>query len=88
MAQLLIVLIWKKSETRKSFSNMITVIRLHLMTYLSFMEFINDTLQGMAKVVRYANGLFALILRGRATLDLQQVFFRLKPNIDLSFRVF
>ena len=39
-------------------------------------------LQGFAKGVRCAAGLFALILKGRATLDLQQVFFRLKPNID------
>jgi hypothetical protein len=43
MAQLLMVVIMKKSETRKSFANMIAVIRLHLMSYVSLMEFIKDT---------------------------------------------
>jgi hypothetical protein len=43
MAQLLMVVIRKKSETRKSFANMITVIRLHLMSYVSLMECIKDT---------------------------------------------
>jgi len=43
IAQLLMVVIRKKSETRKSFANMITVIRLHLMSYVSLLEFIKDT---------------------------------------------
>ena len=43
MAQLLMVVIRKKTETRQSFANMITVIRLHLMSYVSLMEFIKDT---------------------------------------------
>jgi hypothetical protein len=43
MAQLLMVVIRNKSETRKSFANMITVIRLHLMSYVSFMEYIKET---------------------------------------------
>jgi hypothetical protein len=35
MAKLLTVVIRKKLETRKSFANMITMIRLHLMSYVS-----------------------------------------------------
>jgi hypothetical protein len=43
MTQLLMVVIRKNSYTRKSFANMNTVIRLHLMSYVSLMEFIKDT---------------------------------------------
>jgi Transposase DDE domain/Domain of unknown function (DUF4372) len=43
IAQLLMVVIRKKSATKKSFSNMITVIRLHLMSYINLFEFIKDT---------------------------------------------
>jgi len=43
IAQLLMVVIRKKAETKKSFSNMITVIRLHLMSYVALFEFIKDT---------------------------------------------
>lgn len=43
MAQLLMVVIRKKAETKKSFANMITVIRLHLMSYVDLLEFIKDT---------------------------------------------
>ncbi len=43
IAQLLMVVIRKKSETKKSFANMITVIRLHLMSYVELFEFIKDT---------------------------------------------
>ena len=50
MAQLLMVVIRKKSETRKSFANMITVIRLHLMSYVSLMEFIKDTYKEWRKM--------------------------------------
>jgi len=32
----------KKAVTKKSFANMITVIRLHLMSYVSLVEFIKD----------------------------------------------
>jgi hypothetical protein len=42
MDQLLMVVIRKKSETRKTFTNMITLIRQHLMSYVSLMEFIKD----------------------------------------------
>ena len=42
MAQLRMVLIRKKSETRKSFANMITLKRLHLMSYVRLMEFVKD----------------------------------------------
>lgn len=43
IAQLLMVVIRKKSATKKSFSNMITVIRLHLMSYVDLLEFIKDS---------------------------------------------
>ena len=43
IAQLLMVVIRKKSLTKKSFANMITVIRLHLMSYVNLFEFIKDT---------------------------------------------
>jgi hypothetical protein len=50
IAQLLMVVIRKKSATRKSFANMITVIRLHLMSYVGLMNFIKDTYQAWRKV--------------------------------------
>lgn len=40
IAQLLMVVIRKKAATKKSFANMITVIRLHLMSYVDLLEFI------------------------------------------------
>ena len=43
IAQLLMVVIRKKSATKKSFANMITVIQLHLMSYVELMAFIKDT---------------------------------------------
>jgi len=43
IAQLLMVVIRKKAATKKSFANMITVIRLHLMSYIELLEFIKDT---------------------------------------------
>jgi len=43
IAQLLMVVIRKKAQTKKSFANMITVIRLHLMSYVALFEFIKDT---------------------------------------------
>jgi hypothetical protein len=43
IAQLLMVVIRKKAMTKKSFANMITVIRLHLMSYVALFEFIKDT---------------------------------------------
>lgn len=43
IAQLLMVVIRKKSETKKSFANVITLIRLHLMSYVSLFDFIKDT---------------------------------------------
>jgi hypothetical protein len=50
IAQLLMVVIRKKSGTRKSFANMITVIRLHLMSYVGLLNFIKDTYQAWRKV--------------------------------------
>lgn len=49
IAQLLMVVIRKKSETKKSFSNMITLIRLHLMSYVNLFEFIKDTYKAWKK---------------------------------------
>lgn len=43
IAQILMVVTRKKSQTKKSFANMITVIRLHLMSYVDLLEFIKDT---------------------------------------------
>jgi hypothetical protein len=49
MAQLLMVVIRKKAMTKKSFANMITVIRLHLMSYVGLLEFIKDTYKAWRK---------------------------------------
>lgn len=50
MARLLMVLIRKKAAAKKSFANLITVIRLHLMSYVELLAFIKDTLlQGLEK---------------------------------------
>ncbi|GAB3026274.1 hypothetical protein GCM10027051_33860 [Niabella terrae] len=43
IGQLLMVVIRKKAATKKSFAIMITVIRLHLMSYVDLFEFINNT---------------------------------------------
>lgn len=43
IAQLLMVVIKKKSETKKSFANIITVVRLHLMSYVELLSFLKDT---------------------------------------------
>jgi IS4 transposase len=50
MAQLLMVVIRKKAATKKSFANMITVIRLHLMSYVGLLEFIKDTYKAWRKM--------------------------------------
>ena len=49
LAQLLMVVIRKKAATKKSFSNMITVIRLHLMSYVELLYFIKDTYKAWRK---------------------------------------
>src|SRR5664279_4926043 len=49
IAQLLMVVIRKKAATKKSFANMITIIRLHLMSYVDLMEFIKDTYKAWRK---------------------------------------
>lgn len=43
IAQLLMVVLRKKSETKKSFANIIAVVRLHLMSYVDLFAFIKDT---------------------------------------------
>lgn len=50
IAQLLMVVIRKKAATKKSFANMITVIRLHLMSYVNLVDFIKDTYKAWRKV--------------------------------------
>lgn len=49
IAQLLMVVIRKRAATKKSFANMITVIRLHLMSYVELLEFIKDTYKAWRK---------------------------------------
>ncbi len=49
IAQLLMVVIRKKAATKKSFANMITVIRLHLISYVELLEFIKDTYKAWRK---------------------------------------
>lgn len=49
IAQLLMVVIRKKAATKKSFANMITVIRLHLMSYVDLLGFIKDTYSAWRK---------------------------------------
>jgi hypothetical protein len=49
IAQLLMVVIRKKAATKKSFAHMITVIRLHLMSYVGLLEFIKDTYKAWRK---------------------------------------
>lgn len=49
IAQLMMVVIRKKAATKKSFANMITVIRLHLTSYVELLEFIKDTYKAWRK---------------------------------------
>lgn len=49
LAQLLMVVIRKKAATKKSFANMITVIRLHLLSYVGLLEFIKDSYKARRK---------------------------------------
>lgn len=49
IAQLLMVIIRKRAAAKKSFANMITVIRLHLMSYVELFEFIKDTYKAWRK---------------------------------------
>jgi len=49
IAQLLMVVLRKKAATKKSFANMITIIRLHLMSYVALLEFIKDTYKAWRK---------------------------------------
>ena len=49
IGQLLMVVIRKIAQTKKSFANMITVVRLHLMSYVNLIEFIKDTYKAWNK---------------------------------------
>lgn len=55
IAQLLMVVIRKKAKTKKSFANMITVIRLHLMSYVELLAFIKDTYRAWKRYNAPAN---------------------------------
>lgn len=43
IAQVLMVVIKRKSETKRSFTSIITVVRLHIMSYVELFEFLKDT---------------------------------------------
>jgi hypothetical protein len=43
IAQLLLVVIKKKSLSKKAFANIVTVVRLHLMSYVELFAFLKDT---------------------------------------------
>ncbi len=60
IAQLLMVFIRKKAATKKSFANMITVIRLHLMSYFGLLEFIKDTYKALRKSEEIPNALIPM----------------------------
>jgi len=49
IAQLLMVILRKQAATKKSFAKMITVIRLHLTSYVEILEFIKDTYKAWRK---------------------------------------
>jgi len=49
IAQLLMVVIRKKANPKKSFVNMRTIIRLHLMSYVDLLEFIKDSYKAWLK---------------------------------------
>lgn len=43
IAQVLMVVITKKSETKRSFTSVLTVVRLHIMSYVELFDFLKDT---------------------------------------------
>lgn len=43
IAQVLMVVITKKSETKRSFTSVIIIVRLHIMSYVELCEFLKDT---------------------------------------------
>ena len=49
IAQLLMVVARRKAKTKKSFANMITIIRLHLMSYVDLLDFMKDTYKAWRK---------------------------------------
>jgi hypothetical protein len=49
IAQLLMVVARRKAQTKKSFANMITIIRLHLMSYVDLLDFMKDTYKAWRK---------------------------------------
>lgn len=63
IAQLLMVVIRRKAATKKSFANMITVIRLHLMSYVELLEFVKDTYKAWRKHIMH-HCIFAVVKPG------------------------
>ena len=45
IAQVLMVVIKKKSETKRSFTSILTVVRLHIVSYVELFDFLKDTYQ-------------------------------------------
>lgn len=50
IAQLLMMVIRRKTATKKSFADMITIIGLHLMSYAGLLEFVKDTYKAWSKI--------------------------------------
>jgi len=49
IANLLITVLKQKSKTEKAFSNIVAVIRMHLLSYIDVLEFLNDTFRAWRK---------------------------------------
>ncbi|MFN5170660.1 MAG: transposase [Cyclobacteriaceae bacterium] len=45
IAQVLMIVIRKKSKTKRSFTSILTVVRLHIMSYVALLDFLKDTYQ-------------------------------------------
>lgn len=60
LANLLLVVLKQKSNTAKAFSNIVSVIRMHLLSYIDVYEFLKDTFRAWKRYYRedYQLGLF------------------------------
>jgi len=77
MAQLLMIVIRKKAATKKYFANMITVIRLHLMSYVGLLEFIKDTYKAWRKMNGPPLAFSPCKRKVRTTPEIETTYFRL-----------
>ncbi len=73
------VILHKKAATKKSFANMITVVRLHLMSYVELPEFIKDAYKHGEKHI-----MLPLLLQHKKTREelpqvLKHSIFKLEP---------